>query len=377
MDAPEPAPADEAVEPASSEGDSEPTAAQDESNTSTEEPEAASTLEGADTHTIEATPDVTSEEPTAVAQDAADMAPIEVATVETEASDEEIPTADTMQDISDWEKNDDDVSDMGISDWERDDDASSQPGESETNPSEHQDFDEESIAQDPLEPAHEDEKLPDQDEPKTVEVIRPSDAATSAPVTDDVGEDVVVSIDVKEDEPIKDDTSAAVPEVVEQNEASTSETSPESSEPQDTGDSIDASAEDQTPETRIQESTEEAQLAVGDAPAPQEPAPEMSQPSVPGENAITDASTDAQDDASAHESPVDESEPAVSSEAAKDSEQVIVSATPDDVENPDSCTGTYLLCFLCFTSLCPSALLFAGSITHVWTIARHASGESG
>ncbi|KAI4702525.1 hypothetical protein J4E81_002889 [Alternaria sp. BMP 2799] len=295
------------------------------------------------------------------------MAPIEVATMEAEATDEELPTADTMQDISDWEQDDDAVSDMGISDWEKDDDASSQPGESETNPSEHQYFDQESIAHDSSEP----------DKSETVEVIQPSDTATSAPVADDVDEVAVVSADVNEDEPTKDDTSAAVPEVVEQNETSTSEISPEPSEPQETDDSADASAEDQTPETRIDESTEEAQLAAGDAPAAQEPAPEVSPPAAPEENAITDASTDAQDDASAHESPVDESEPAVSSEAAKDSEQVIVSATPDDVENPDSCTGTYLLCFLCFTSLCPSALLFAGSITHDSMVARHASGESG
>jgi hypothetical protein len=356
-----------------------------------------------DAQSTEATPDVASEEAVAAIPDPTNMtvvnepcdevviAPIEVDTAQPRSDDEGGPAADTMQDISDWGKDDDEVSDLGISDWEKDDDASSQPGESDTNPSEHQDFEDDDIARHSTGPAHEGDKSPGQEELEVVEAIQPIEAAAPIPVNNDAEEEAAVALDVKEEEPPTGDSPAApASEIIKQNEASSSPpddttqqeppasaTSPAPTESLENGGAGDAPAENQTPETCVSDSIEDADVAAGDAPAAQESMSNTSQPDAPGENAISDASTDAQEDASAHESPVDESEPAVSSEVAKDSDQVIVSATPDDVENPDACTGTYLLCFLCFTSLCPSALLFAGSITHVWTIARHASGESG
>jgi hypothetical protein len=384
---PVPTPTDDASAPASGEGSSEPTAAQDEGIASTETPEATSTPEEVETLTVsqptdndapapstqetpqveddpttEVTPDVAQDESEVTTEDAADtvgvdeptieavVAPVEVAEAETEANDEGMANAETMQDISDLEKDDDDVTDPDITDWEKDDETSSQSGESETNPSEHQDSENDGIAQDSLDPAQADAKSAD----------------------DDADNEVVVLIDVKEDEASTEDVPAALvsgiaeesdvssstPDETQVHEPSTSAESPELSEPLETTGSADDSTEGQkpievTPAISVEGSTEDAQLATVDALAAQELASNISQPdTTPEENSITDSITDVQEDATAHESPADQLEPAVSSEAAKDSEQVMVSATPDDVEHPDSCTGTYLLCFLCFTSLC-------------------------
>jgi hypothetical protein len=318
--------------------------------------------------------------------DEAIIAPLEVVTAETVANDEDMATADTMQDISDWEKDENDVSDIGISDWENDDDASSQAGESDTNPSEHQDFEDDSIAQDTSEPTPETEKPTDQQEPEVVDQVQQIDTAASVPPTDVVVEDDAVPNGVTEDEQSTGDTYTALePEASEQNDAtqrgpdetqdeepSTSDPTAELSEPPETVSEAHETAIDQEPiqvevDSPSQDDTGDAKPTTGsqevvdtadNVPTPQVPDTSISQPDASEENTISDSGTDAPEDATVHESPADEMEPAVNGEAAKDSEQVIVSATPDDVENPDACTGTYMLCFLCFTSLCRTCTSF-------------------
>jgi hypothetical protein len=404
-----PTPADNDSETTSGEGSSEPATVEDEDKVSTEEPEATTAPEEADlssasqptdenvpaaspkdSQTPEVMADVAQDEPIVATEDTADLeaannepsdeaiiAPIEVVTAESEANDENMATADTMQDISEWEKDDNEASDLDISDWERDDDAaSSQAGESETNPSEHQDFEDDSIAQEAAEPTPETEKSTDQQEPEVMKQVQQIDSATSVPPADIAVENDAVPTEITEDQRSMNDTSTALePEAPEQDDApqstpdetqdkepSTPDTTAEPSKPPVTIAAADAAATDQattevetdTPgkdDTGDAKSTTDSQDVIDNVPTPQELDPSISQPDASEENNITDSSTDA--DAGVHESPADELEPAVNSEAAKDSEQVIVSATPDDVENPDACTGgTYMLCFFCFTSLC-------------------------
>ena len=411
VDANEPIPAENASDITSGEGNSEPNTVQDEGKVPTEEQEATTVPEEADptsaspptdddlatappenTQATEVVADVTHDESIVPTESVADMgdanyepseeaiiAPIEVVTAETEANGEDVEATETMQDISDWEKDEDNVSDLEISDWEKDDaDASSQAGESETNPSEHQDYEDDRIAQEASEPTPETEKPSDQQERE--EQVQQIDTEASVPPIDVAVEDDAVPTEVTEAEQTVEDTSTTrEPEVSEQNdvtqqtedqtkdeEPSSSDPAAEPPEPPETITPADTAAADQKPiqveiDTPNQDDVEAAKSTTGiedaigtteDVSAPTEPHSDLSQPDASKENNITDSSTDAQEDATAHESPADDLEPAVNDEAAKDSEQAIVSAAPDDVENPDACTGTYLLCFFCFTSLC-------------------------